>query len=337
MLRKHRTRRQIAELIRLAVDSCPDGICIAATDGRPILVNPAFNDACFRLLGSTVTDAASMWEALRRRAIPEPEASSLEAPAREDRILQRLEDGSVWQLRRSPLSIHGTEVFQYEAAEVTELYELRERLRERNRRAEGLHTRQRELIRSIVQNNLDEETLHAKMQIHDLLGQALLMTRNALESGTPETREIFTVWENTVTDMENAALPQERSPMTEQELIRVAGMIGCRVRFSGRQPADRRTTLLLCAAIREALTNAVRHAGADELLVDLEDRDGLCHAEISDNGTLPVRSPLREGVGLSTLRRRLESAGASLELRTDGGGVRLILDIPKEGTTWSTS
>lgn len=80
------------------------------------------------------------------------------------------------------------------------------------------------------------------------------------------------------------------------------------------------------AAIREALTNAVRHVNATELMVKIEQDEKSYHIEISDNGSVSVSS-ITEGNGLSALRQRLEQEGASLKVLCDNS-VSLIIDIP---------
>lgn len=110
--------------------------------------------------------------------------------------------------------------------------------------------------------------------------------------------------------------------------MKVAELIGCRVEFVGKQPTERMALLLLYAAVREALTNAVRHASADTLTVTIRGDEKNYHVELSSNGTKRVSS-IREGNGLGNLRKRLEQEGASMEVRCDGG-VTLLLTLPKE-------
>ena len=112
----------------------------------------------------------------------------------------------------------------------------------------------------------------------------------------------------------------------QSELLQVAELIGCKVVFLGEQPTQRKTLQLLYAAIREALTNAVRHANATELMVKVEQNKQGYYIEISDNGCVSVSS-ITEGNGLSALRQRLEQEGASLKVLCDNG-VSLIVNIP---------
>ena len=80
--------------------------------------------------------------------------------------------------------------------------------------------------------------------------------------------------------------------------------------------------------IREALTNAVKHAGADKLTISVSENNGRYDVEIRNNGRA-VNPPIQEGGGLSSLRKRLEQDGATMSYRYNGA-VTLVLTIPKE-------
>lgn len=325
----HRLRKSYltSKLIRNAIDGYPGGICFAALDGRPILVNRKMNEICYQLTGATVTNTEAMWQELICLSISQGSENADGANS----ILCRLNDKSIWQFQKKLLEINKAQVTQFEASDITELYEYQNRLVENNLHVSQLHSRQRELLKNIVQNNLDKELLGAKMRIHDNFGRLLIMTKSVLseESSESSTRDLFAAWENVITDMENASISvdvKETSP--QDELIQVADLIGCRVTFTGKQPSSRKALLLLYAAIREALTNAVRHAGADGLTVAITDGDDNYLVRISSNGR-SASSPIREGSGLTNLRKRLEQEGATLNYDYKNG-VALILTIPKE-------
>ena len=81
---------------------------------------------------------------------------------------------------------------------------------------------------------------------------------------------------------------------------------------------------VLSLALREAVTNVVRHADASRCNVTLRRREALCTLEIADDGC-GAAGP--EGNGLRGMRERLEALGGSLRLLTTNG-TRLIIDLP---------
>jgi two-component system sensor histidine kinase DesK len=86
---------------------------------------------------------------------------------------------------------------------------------------------------------------------------------------------------------------------------------------------------VLSLALREAVTNVVRHADASRCNVTLKRNDALCTLEIADDGC-GAAGP--EGNGLRGMRERLEAIGGSLQLLTTNG-TRLIIDLPLASAT----
>jgi signal transduction histidine kinase len=75
------------------------------------------------------------------------------------------------------------------------------------------------------------------------------------------------------------------------------------------------------AVVREAVSNAVRHAHATELSVDVKVADDLC-IEVIDNGR-GISGDITES-GLANLRRRAEQCGGSFSLENAAGGGTLL-------------
>lgn len=323
-----------AKMIKKAIDSYPGGICFSALDGRVILVNEKMNQLMLELTGHTILNAKVTWEELANFAsngkaekltqswLPkDPDKESIH-----QQLFFRFSDSSVW---RFELRFLDSNTVQVEAAEITELYQLSEELYENTIRLRQMQKRQKALLDSIVEVNLNKEILAAKMHIHDELGHCLLATTKAItEDSLAENADVLREsWNSTIHDFSNiSTVWTVPNSSLQSELMQVAELIGCKVIFLGEQPKGRKALQLLYAAAREALTNAVRHADATQLTVKIEPCRKHYHVEISDNGNVTV-SKITEGNGLSALRQRLEQEGASLKVLCDNS-VSLIVDIP---------
>jgi two-component system sensor histidine kinase DevS len=80
------------------------------------------------------------------------------------------------------------------------------------------------------------------------------------------------------------------------------------------------------AVVREAVSNAVRHAHATELSVDVRVADDLC-IEVMDNGR-GISGDITES-GLANLRQRAEQCGGSFTVENAaGGGILLRWSVP---------
>jgi two-component system sensor histidine kinase DesK len=90
-------------------------------------------------------------------------------------------------------------------------------------------------------------------------------------------------------------------------------------------PATQESVLSL--AVREAVTNVVRHAQAARCRLELKTNDGVCRLSIQDDG-LGGFQP--EGNGLTGMRQRVEALGGTLKRETQGG-TRLHITLPLPG------
>jgi len=81
---------------------------------------------------------------------------------------------------------------------------------------------------------------------------------------------------------------------------------------------------VLALALREAVTNVVRHAKATSCSLTLRQENGSCLLEIKDDGAGRMAP---EGAGLSGMRQRVESLGGKLE-RTAASGTQLVITLP---------
>jgi two-component system sensor histidine kinase DesK len=82
---------------------------------------------------------------------------------------------------------------------------------------------------------------------------------------------------------------------------------------------------VLAMALREAVTNVIRHAGAAHCRIILGEQEGGVSVTIIDDGQ---GGRFREGAGLTGMRARLAAAGGRLSIHVDGNGTRIAAAIP---------
>jgi two-component system sensor histidine kinase DesK len=174
--------------------------------------------------------------------------------------------------------------------------------------------------------------------LHDLLGHTLSLitlkaelARKLVDRDPQRAKQEMQDVENT----SRAALADVREAISgyrgeglAAELIRArktletAGIaVDCDLAELPLTPAQETVVAL---ALREAITNVVRHAQARRCSVRLQRENDLCTLEIADNGR-GVDAP--EGNGLRGMRERLEAIGGSLQRQTQAG-TRLVIHLP---------
>jgi two-component system sensor histidine kinase DesK len=167
--------------------------------------------------------------------------------------------------------------------------------------------------------------------LHDVLGHTLsvitlkselagkLMDRDA-ERAAKEIREVEQISRQALSDVRDA-IRGYRSQGLAAELARArstletAGLsVQCDAATGMKLPAVQESVLSL--ALREAVTNIVRHAQARTCRLRLERLNGSCRLEISDDGRGCNGA---EGNGMRGMRERVEMIGGTLQRSSDRG------------------
>jgi two-component system, NarL family, sensor histidine kinase DesK len=175
--------------------------------------------------------------------------------------------------------------------------------------------------------------------LHDVLGHTLsvitlkselagkLIERDPQRAGK-EIREVEQISRQALSDVRDA-IRGYRSQGLVAELaqakttLETAGLtVQCDAATTMKLPAVQESVLSL--AVREAVTNVVRHAQARTCRMRLEQQNGSCRLEIHDDG---CGSSNGEGNGLRGMRERVEMLGGTLNRNTDAG-TRIIITLP---------
>jgi NarL family two-component system sensor histidine kinase LiaS len=101
------------------------------------------------------------------------------------------------------------------------------------------------------------------------------------------------------------------------------------------QPASPALRQALFRVAQEALANTARHARATAVTISLRFVDGAVTLSICDNGVgFDIAAHAAGGLGLASMRERVEGVGGSLALRTaPGQGTRITATCPLETRT----
>lgn len=175
--------------------------------------------------------------------------------------------------------------------------------------------------------------------LHDVLGHTLsvitlkselagkLIDRDPQRAGK-EIREVEQISRQALSDVRDA-IRGYRSQGLVAELaqakttLETAGLtVQCDAATTMKLPAVQESVLSL--AVREAVTNVVRHAQARTCRLRLEQENGSCRLEIQDDGCGASNG---EGNGLRGMRERVEMLGGTLNRSTEAG-TTLTITLP---------
>jgi len=206
----------------------------------------------------------------------------------------------------------------------------------------------RDTVRRVVAAQ-EAERRRLALELHDETGQALTSILLGLKAiGAAKTKEeaeqaeagVRTLVVQALQDVRALAVELRPSALDDFGLgpavERLAQTFGER---SGIQTTTESTLeerlppeveTVLYRVVQEALSNVVKHAGADRVSIVIGQRDGRVVATIDDDGGGFAATDVREdALGLVGMRERLALVGGTLEIEsTPGGGTTIAAQVP---------
>jgi two-component system sensor histidine kinase DesK len=175
--------------------------------------------------------------------------------------------------------------------------------------------------------------------LHDVLGHTLsvitlkselagkLIDRDPERAGK-EIREVEEISRQALSDVRDAIRGYRAqglvAELAQAKLtLETAGLtVQCDAATTMQLPAVQESVLSL--AVREAITNVVRHANARSCRLRIEQQNGMFRLEIADDGQ---GFTSMEGNGLRGMRERVEMLGGTLD-RRNKSGTTLTITLP---------
>ena len=199
--------------------------------------------------------------------------------------------------------------------------------------------RAQEAERKRLARELHDETGQALTSI--LLGLAAVESSKSAEEAHAAAGELRSLVVETLQSVRRLAVELRPSALDDFGLEPALRRLGATVREGGtldvqvetrlgavRLPADVETALY--RIVQEALTNAVKHAGANHVSVVVTRKSTSVHVMIEDDGSgFDLRAASTPGLGLLGMRERVELLDGTFEIDTaPGAGTTLIVELP---------
>ncbi len=319
---KRRSTAITLSSIKESLDHLQTGLCFSLPNGLILLSNHRMNELSHQLFGQPLQNANLFWKALQSGET----ASGVSRLSAGDHPEFSLADDSIWTFKFEKLD----SVIQITAAQTTRQHQLLSELQVRNRELEAMSERIRSYGEKVDEYITARERLDTRVNLHGFLGQSLLMTRHYLQSKTGDQQRILDIWQHNVDILRLEADPQHEADSLAS-LKSAAQAIGMQVHVHGNLPLDPSYRKLIASIGAEALTNAVRHAGATQLFINAQESENAYVIRYTNDGVPPDHA-VSEGGGLGSARRKIEAAGATMQIEASPRFV-LILSFDKEVMT----
>ena len=330
IVRLRRLKRQelSRDSVKQAMDLLPSGICYFTPSGSVKLCNMQMH-ILFRTLSQS--DLQTLPEL--QDALAHCDAGSGVIRLSHERQTYLFPDGKAWRYRQNVVTDEDGAVYTETIfSDMTELYHKKLELKEQIKQLNAISRELKLLSDNVLILTREKEVLSAKTKLHDYMGAGLIAMRQILRHNqTEEAANAIELLRQAVSAIKNDnTYPQGRSEL--DGFMHDAEAIGIKVNLSGELPEQEELRCVMILAMRECLTNSVRHAGATALHVAVEKSGDSISMKITNDGKAPETEVVPKG-GLHNLYRHIADCGGTMEIQWKPVFVlTVVLPETKEGT-----
>lgn len=303
-------------VIKESFDQLPTATCFFDSTGGVVLCNRRMYELSQYLLHSSIQYLAEAEQAL---ASP-PDGV---VPIAHAENTYQFPDQTIWKFEKRIVTDRYKETYtQLTAADVTQLHQALTQFAIDNHKLAQDAEKLKELSKTVEAVAREKEALAAKSAMHDSLASCITVTKQFLAGDLDRisAEVVLREWEKSIAFRDSVLEPAKDS------LYHAAKSSGVTIRITGKIP-DGDMSELIYTAMQVCLTNAVQYAKATELAACISENDDNVTVMIRNNGKQPEQ-PVRDGGGLTNLRRRIEAVGGTMRIQSLPEFI-LCIEIPK--------
>ena len=198
--------------------------------------------------------------------------------------------------------------------DITEEYKLHQKLNGQNKKLKENNKKILLSIDNIEELEKEKNLLKLKNKYHDILGQNLSILQQYLnkENITQENfEEIKFMIQKMFIDIEDT----DDTNANLENLIKIHKKNGTDIIIDGKLPQNKETAKVFFEIIREATTNAIRHAGSSKVFVNIKETLEETYMIITNDGRKPNEF-ITENQGIKDMRRKVKKLGGMFYIST---------------------
>ena len=306
------------------INVIPVGILYLDPKGRPLLMNRCMRKNLAELrMPTDLGDMGGTWNDLRRLSMQMPESSRNRVRINLDRFgeARAVVEVSPSEIRlfvRDSVMISGRPFERIIGLDVTEYAHAHDRLAHANYLLELAGQELQAQIEEVKKVADNAAYLRMRARVHDVIGQRLSILHRYLEEGRLDDEsleQIDPLLRSIAADLRSGGASEPAEQLGD--IVHAFGLVSVQIDVEGELPGDARVAAAFLQIIREASTNATKHAQAHQVHVRLwqEGTAGseIAHMTISNDGA-PAPVSYREGTGIPGMRHVAQDLGGSLEV-----------------------
>lgn len=256
--------------IKESLDNLPDGLCFSKLDGTPALVNRQMQMISYEVFGKHLVNDIKCAKLVREYKISEKTKILQKNPL----VIEAC--GKIWffQFIKDEKKKYRETI----AYNITQEWGVLGEIKKKNKEIKAANKRLSEYQVAALEYTRQKEILRSKIKIHDKMAQSLIYFRHYLDKedkSEDERKRLVQLWNESLVVLDENENEGEN---------------------------DKNTFISI---VHEALNNAIRHAEAKNVWIDINE-DGLrINLTIKNDGHKPS-SEIKEKGGLKNIRARLK-------------------------------
>ena len=291
------------------INVIPVGILYLDSRGRPLLMNRCMRKNLVELhMPTDLGDMSGTWNDLRKLSMQMPEGGKNRVRINLDRFgeARAVVEVSPAEIRLfvcDDVMVSGRSFERIIGLDVTEYAHAHDRLAQANHLLE------------LAGQELQAQIEEVKKVV---IGQRLSILHRYLEEGRLDDEsleQIDPLLRSIAADLRSGGDTEPAEQLGD--IVHAFGLVSVQIDVEGALPEDARVAAAFLQIIREASTNATKHAQAHRVHVRLwqerTDADAVAHMTISNDGS-PAPVSYREGTGIPGMRHVAQDLGGSLEV-----------------------
>ena len=207
--------------------------------------------------------------------------------------------------------INNNEIITFD---ITEEYKLHQKLNGQNKKLKENNKKILLSIDNIEELEKEKNLLKLKNKYHDILGQNLSILQQYLNKekiSQENFEEIKFMIQKMFIDIEDT----DDTNANLENLIKIHKKNGTDIIIDGKLPQNKETAKVFFEIIREATTNAIRHAGSSKVFVNIKETLEETYMIITNDGR-KSNEFITENQGIKDMRRKVKKLGGMFYIST---------------------
>lgn len=306
------------------INVIPVGILYLDPKGRPLLMNRCMRKNLVELrMPTDLRDMSGTWSDLRKLSMQTPESSANRAHIDldrfgHDRAVVEISPSEIRLFVRDSVTVSGRPFERVVGLDVTEYAHAYDRLAQANHLLELAGKELQAQIEEVKKVADNAAYLRMRARVHDVIGQRLSILHRYLEEGRLDDESLEQI-DPLLRSIAAGLRSGGASEPVEQlgDIVHAFGLVSVQIDIEGSLPEDARVAAAFLQIVREASTNATKHAQAHQIHVRLwqegTDADAIARMTISNDGS-PAPVSYREGTGIPGMRHVAQDLSGCLEV-----------------------